>query len=118
MDFDFTPAQQAFLAEVEAFLDAEQVPGDTSAFDVTRENLAQIVDTPARRAFMRKMADRGWRGLTWPKEWGGSEGEGVYEYLLNEALAKRGGPQVGKGVGITSARRSSPSGSSAPVFAT
>jgi alkylation response protein AidB-like acyl-CoA dehydrogenase len=38
--------------------------------------------------------------MTWPKEYGGSEGEGVYEYLLNEALAGRGGPQIGKGVGI------------------
>src|SRR6476661_11032144 len=37
---------------------------------------------------------------TWPKEYGGSEGEGVYEYLINEALARRGGPQIGKGVGI------------------
>ena len=38
--------------------------------------------------------------MTWPKEYGGSEGEGVYEYILNEALAGRGGPQIGKGVGI------------------
>jgi alkylation response protein AidB-like acyl-CoA dehydrogenase len=100
MDFDFSPEQQAFLADVESFLDAEQVPGDPSVFDVTRENMAQIVDTPARRAFMRKIGERGWLGITWPKEWGGSEGDGIYEYLLNEALAKRGGPQIGKGVGI------------------
>jgi alkylation response protein AidB-like acyl-CoA dehydrogenase len=100
MDFDFTRAQQAFLAEVETFLDAEQVPGDPSVFDVTRENMAQIVDTPARRAFMRKVGEKGWLGITWPKEWGGSEGDGIYEYLLNEALAARGGPQIGKGVGI------------------
>ena len=38
--------------------------------------------------------------MTWPKEYGGTEGEGVYEYILNEALAGRGGPQIGKGVGI------------------
>jgi hypothetical protein len=62
--------------------------------------MAQIVDTPPRRAFMAKMGERGWLGMTWPKEWGGSDGEGVYEYILNEALAGRGGPQIGKGVGI------------------
>src|SRR3954469_22164772 len=100
MDFDFTPGQQAFAADVEACPHAEQVPGDTSVFDVTRENMAQIVDTPARRAFMKKIGERGWLGITWPKEWGGAEGDGVYEYLLNEALAGRGGPQIGKGVGI------------------
>src|SRR5580693_734877 len=49
---------------------------------------------------MKKIAERGWLGITWPKEWGGQEGEGVYEYILNEALAGRGGPQIGKGVGI------------------
>ncbi|MBV8693526.1 MAG: acyl-CoA dehydrogenase family protein, partial [Actinobacteria bacterium] len=43
---------------------------------------------------------KGWLGITWPKEWGGQDGEGVYEYLLNEELAGRGGPQIGKGVGI------------------
>lgn len=97
MDFDFSREQQAFVAEVEAFLDAND---DTDVFDVTRENGAQLVDTPARRAFMRKLAQQGWLGITWPQEWGGQEGDGVYEYLLNEALARRGGPQIGKGVGI------------------
>ncbi len=97
MDFEFTPEQQAFLAEVEAFLDAND---DPEVFDLTRENMAQIVDTPTRRAFMKALGRKGWLGITWPAEYGGSEGEGVYEYLLNEALAGRGGPQIGKGVGI------------------
>ena len=97
MDFEFSPEQRAFAAEVEKFLDAND---DPDVFDLTRENMAQIVDTPKRRAFMASLGERGWLGLTWPKEYGGSESEGVYEYLLNEALAARGGPQIGKGVGI------------------
>ena len=97
MDFDFSPEQRDFLAEVEAFLDAND---DPEVFDLTRENMAQIVDTPKRRQFMAKVGEKGWLGITWPKEWGGQEGDGVYEYLLNEALAGRGGPQIGKGVGI------------------
>ncbi|HJP24707.1 MAG TPA: acyl-CoA dehydrogenase family protein, partial [Acidimicrobiales bacterium] len=97
MDFDFTTEQEAFRAEVEAFLDAND---DPEVFDPTRENMAQIVDTPKRRALMKKMGEEGWLGITWPKEYGGQEGEGVYEYILNEALAARGGPQIGKGVGI------------------
>ncbi len=97
MDFEFSPEQQAFIKEVEAFLDAHD---DPEVFDVTRENMAQIVDTPPRRAFMALLGEKGWLGLTWPAEHGGSDGEGVYEYLLNERLAGRGGPQIGKGVGI------------------
>jgi alkylation response protein AidB-like acyl-CoA dehydrogenase len=97
LNFEFSEEQKAFADEVEKFLD----DNDTlEVMDVTRENMAQIVDTPARRAFMRKLGDRGWLGITWPKEYGGQEGEGVYEYLLNESLARRGAPQIGKGVGI------------------
>jgi alkylation response protein AidB-like acyl-CoA dehydrogenase len=97
MDFEFSPEQLAFVEDVERFLDQHD---DPEVFDVTRENMAQIVDTPARRAFMAAMGGRGWLGMTWPAEHGGTGGEGVYEYLLNEALARRGGPQIGKGVGI------------------
>ena len=97
MDFEFSPEQQAFAAEVDAFLDAHD---DPDVFDLTRENMAQIVDTPKRRAFMAELGAKGWLGLTWPETYGGSAGEGVYEYLLNERLAGRGGPQIGKGVGI------------------
>ncbi len=97
MDFEFSPEQQAFAAEVDAFLDAHD---DPDVFDLTRENMAQIVDTPKRRAFMAELGAKGWLGLTWPETYGGSAGEGIYEYLLNERLAGRGGPQIGKGVGI------------------
>jgi alkylation response protein AidB-like acyl-CoA dehydrogenase len=97
VNFDFSPEQVAFADDVEKFLDEHD---DPDVFDVTRENMAQIVDTPKRRAFMAKLGEQGWLGITWPKEWGGQDGDGVYEYLLNEALARRGGPQIGKGVGI------------------
>ncbi|HEY8154884.1 MAG TPA: acyl-CoA dehydrogenase family protein [Myxococcota bacterium] len=97
MDFEFSPEERAFAEEVEKFLDAHATP---EVADVTRENMAQIVDTPARRAFMKQLSARGWIGMTWPKEYGGQEKQGVYEYLLNEALARRGAPQIGKGAGI------------------
>jgi len=97
MDFEFTPEQLEFVKDVEQFLDDNH---DPEVFDVTRENMAQIVDTPKRRAFMAKLGEQGWLGITWPEEYGGKDGDGVYEYLLNEALAARGGPQIGKGVGI------------------
>jgi len=97
VDFDFSPEQVAFADDVERFLDEND---DPEIFDLTRENMAQIVDTPKRRDFMRRVGEKGWLGITWPKEWGGQDSDGVYEYLLNERLAGRGGPQIGKGVGI------------------
>jgi 3-oxocholest-4-en-26-oyl-CoA dehydrogenase alpha subunit len=97
MDFELSEDQQRFLAEVERFLDEHE---DPAVMDPTRENMAQICDTPERRAFMAELGDKGWLGMTWPEEYGGQEGDGVYEYLLNEALARRGAPQIGKGIGI------------------
>ena len=97
MDFEFSTEQHAFLEEVDAFLDEHR---HVDVMDPMRENMAQLVDTPERRAFMKKIAEKGWLGITWPEEHGGQAGDGIYEYLLNERLAREGGPQIGKGVGI------------------
>ena len=50
MDFDFTPAEQKFAAEVEQWLVDNH---DPEVMDLTRENFSQLSDTPARRAFMK-----------------------------------------------------------------
>ncbi len=97
MNFEFSEAEKAFVAEVDRFIEENRSDEVT---DVTRENMAQLADTPERQEFIKKMAKRGWFGMSWPKEYGGSEREGVYEYLLNERLAYNGAPQIGKGVGI------------------
>lgn len=97
MDFEFSEDEQRFLREVEDFLTANY---DPDVMDPSRENLAQLVDTPARRNFMKKLAARGWLGITWPSEFGGQDGQGFYEYLLNEKLSSVGAPQLGKGTGV------------------
>lgn len=97
MDFEFSEQQKQFIREVDEFFDANR---SIDVMDVTRENMAQVSDTPERRAFMKKIAEKGWLGITWPKEWGGQDGEGIYEYLLNEKLSAVGAPGIGKGVGI------------------
>jgi 3-oxocholest-4-en-26-oyl-CoA dehydrogenase alpha subunit len=97
VNFEFTQAENEFVAEVTKFLEENY---DPEVMDPSRENMSQLVDTPKRRAFMKKIAARGWLGMTWPKEYGGAGGEGVYEFLLNERLASVGAPQIGKGVGI------------------
>jgi len=97
VDFDFSPEEKKFADEVEQWLVENH---DPVVMDPTRENFAQLADTPERRAFMKKLAAKGWLGMSWPKEYGGQEIEGVYEFILNEALARHAAPQIGKGVGI------------------
>ena len=97
MDFDFSPEEQKFADEVEQWLVENH---DPVVMDHHRENFSQLSDTPERRAFMKKLAAKGWLGMSWPKEYGGQEIEGVYEFILTEALARHAAPQIGKGVGI------------------
>ncbi|MBJ18348.1 MAG: acyl-CoA dehydrogenase [bacterium] len=97
MDFDFSPEEQKFAEEVDAWLVENH---DPEVMDHHRENFSQLCDTAERRDFMKKLAAQGWLGMSWPKEYGGQEIEGVYEYILNEALSKHAAPQIGKGVGI------------------
>lgn len=97
MDFEFGPEEKAFRAQVKQFLADNH---DPEVMDPTREGMAQLVDTPKRRAFMKKLAERGWIGMSWPKEYGGQDAPGMFEYILNEELATVGAPLIGKGVGI------------------
>jgi hypothetical protein len=97
MDFELNPEEKAFEAEVEAFLRANASP---EVMDPNPEQLSQTVDSPAKRAFMRKLAERGWLGMSWPKAYGGRELSGIYDFILTEALSRWGAPQPGKGVGI------------------
>ncbi|SVE49524.1 uncharacterized protein METZ01_LOCUS502378, partial [marine metagenome] len=97
MNFEFSAEEQAFADEVEAWLTANH---DPVVMDPTRENFTQLVDTPERRAFMKKLSAQGWLGMTWPREYGGQEKPGIYEFILNEGLARHAAPQIGKGIGI------------------
>ncbi len=97
MNFEFSDEERAFEAELEAFLEANRSP---EAMDPNPEQLSQTVETPPKRALMRKLAEQGWLGMSWPREYGGQERSGIYDFLLTEALSRFGAPQPGKGVGI------------------
>jgi len=97
LDFELTAEELRFEREVEAFLEVER---SDAVMDRNPEQLSQTVDTPEKRAFMRKLAERGWLGMSWPQEYGGAAKSGIYDFVLTEALARCGAPQPGKGVGI------------------
>ncbi len=97
MDFELSDAEKAFQAELERFLVSNH---SAAVMDANPEQLSQTVDTPKKRAFMRKLAEKGWLGMSWPKQYGGQERPGIYDFILTEALSRHGAPQSGKGVGI------------------
>jgi alkylation response protein AidB-like acyl-CoA dehydrogenase len=97
VDFDLPADVRAFEAELEAFLQENQSP---DVMDPNPEQLSQTVETRPKRALMRKLAERGWLGMSWPAEYGGRELSGLYDFVLTETLSRYGAPQPGKGVGI------------------
>jgi alkylation response protein AidB-like acyl-CoA dehydrogenase len=64
MRFHFTEEQEAFRREVRDFLREEQ---DASTF---APNVGELVGRPSLE-FSRKLAKRGWIGMTWPSQYGG-----------------------------------------------
>ena len=82
MDFDFTPEEQAFRAEVREFL-AENLPPRAER----------------GRGFMgewlRKVRDKRWVGFSWPEEYGGGAGSLTEQAILKEEMALAGAPPLG-----------------------
>ncbi len=76
MDLDFTPQQQAFRAEVRAWL-RDNVPKAPLASYDTREGFEQ------HRAWEAKLAQGGYSSVIWPKELGG-RGADLIEWLIFE----------------------------------
>lgn len=100
MDFKLTQEEQEFAAGVRAFLDEEARHPDAHDFmDPDRDAHSQLANSTERRDFCKRMAARGYLGMSWSKDYGGQEIPGIFEYLLNEELALRGAPLIGKGVG-------------------
>ncbi|WP_252258566.1 acyl-CoA dehydrogenase family protein [Erythrobacter aurantius] len=100
MNFAFAPEEEAFLEDFRGFLAKEKCRPDADIiFAPWRETDSWLVDSPERRAFMKRLAEAGYIGMSWDKEFGGREMPGVYDYLLNEQLSSDGAPIIGKGVG-------------------
>ncbi|HXK34717.1 MAG TPA: acyl-CoA dehydrogenase family protein [Dehalococcoidia bacterium] len=98
MDFRFEQEEEAFRQEVRAFVRAElpewwgrEAYNDRE--DAPREH-AEIA-----RAFQRKLAERGWLTLAWPKEYGGLGAGAMRQLVYNEEMSYLRAPGFG-GMGV------------------
>ena len=72
MNFDFDADQVAFVARVRELLaEVREWPDADDIMCPERESDSILADTPARRAFNKELARRGYLGMSWPKEYGG-----------------------------------------------
>ena len=85
MDFSFTEEQEQFRKDVVGFLEKEMEKGIFS----TKSNYFIESSSPE---FSKRLAENGWLGLTWPKEYGGAERSYVDRTILMEELMRYQAP--------------------------
>jgi len=92
MDFDETPDEAAFRAEVKAFLD-EHVPllrsneRDQNSIFITDHD-KELAHVQRCRDWQRIKFDHGWAGITWPKAYGGRGGTSIQDGIFKQEEAK------------------------------
>ena len=82
MDFDFTPEEEAFRAEVRKFLD-ENLPPEG------QRDAAFLGD------WQRKVREKRWVGFSWPQAVGGGGGSVAEQVILKEEMSRRKAPPLG-----------------------
>ena len=85
MDLNFNADHEAFRQEVRGFFQAELAAG---SFSINLDGWLAGYSPE----FSRKVAARGWIGLTWPREYGGSERDPLDRLIFYEEMAYYGAP--------------------------
>ncbi len=85
MDFRFTEEQDGFRQEVRTFLEGEISRG---LFKPSCDGWIQGFSPE----FTKKVAQKGWIGLSWPKEYGGQGRSNVDRFILTEEMLRYGAP--------------------------
>jgi alkylation response protein AidB-like acyl-CoA dehydrogenase len=96
MEFGFTAEQEAFKREVEQFIAENLTPELQSEIDhgVLGESRGPLVS-----ALYKKIGARGWLAMSWPKAYGGRDGDRIKQYIVEEAFSRIGIPVAFQGSG-------------------
>jgi len=86
MDFNFSPEEEAFRAEVRDFI-AENKP---EKFDPYSGRDQEVIDR-----WNRKLAEKHWIGFSWPREEGGGGGSLLEQFILKEEMSSAKAPPLG-----------------------
>ena len=95
MDFGYANSQQALRQEVRDFI------AENMTQDVVEEVHGRGEDGrgPLMNDLFKKIGERGWLGISWPKEYGGQGGDRLTQYLVEEEFARVGLSVGGGGSG-------------------
>jgi alkylation response protein AidB-like acyl-CoA dehydrogenase len=92
MDFQFTDAQEDFRKEIRQWLE-QNLPDELrgSGFAASRADRGEIA---ALRAWQKTMADAGYVGMDWPRQFGGRGASMVDMIILYQEMARAESPQL------------------------
>jgi alkylation response protein AidB-like acyl-CoA dehydrogenase len=101
MDFAFAPEDEAFRAELRAWL-AEHLPPFNARGEIgSHAGETGMVRTMERRkAWQRTLNEGGWAAINWPKEWGGREASIMQNVVYSEEMAKAKTPGIYNANGV------------------
>ncbi|MFO8010609.1 MAG: acyl-CoA dehydrogenase family protein [Dehalococcoidia bacterium] len=87
MNLKFSADEEAFRQEVRDFIKKE-VPSDFRGADADCQYEEEGIEEVHKFAaeMRKKLAAKGWLGMTWPKEYGGQEAPFMYDFILAEEM--------------------------------
>src|SRR5690606_25515158 len=89
MDLQFTPQEQAFRAEVQAFLKEKLSPELAH-----KVQSGQILGKQDLQGWHDVLNERGWLANHWPKEYGGPGWGAVEKFIFETECALAGAPRL------------------------
>ena len=91
MDFRFTEQEEAFRTEVEDFIKKELPAGwaeENIYWPGGYGTLAEFeVINPLISQFRRRLVDKGWLAISWPKEYGGAGRSNIEQAIFHERMS-------------------------------
>jgi alkylation response protein AidB-like acyl-CoA dehydrogenase len=98
VDLSFSPSEEAFRAELRAWIADNLPPGWNAVERPEPESLAEEV--AFLRGWQRTLHEGGWVGIHWPRAYGGRGASVVEHFILQEELASARAPEIINRIGV------------------
>ena len=90
MDFAYTPQQETLRREVRQFIKENVTPDVAEEMDTHAGAERPRGQGPNAAALYKKIFERGWLGITYPKQYGGQGGDRISQYIVEEEFIRVG----------------------------
>ncbi len=90
MDFAYTPEQEALRRGVRAFIKKNVTAEIVKELDFESSTGERRGLAPKAKELYKTIYERGWLGITYPKEYGGQGGDPLTQYIVEEEFRRAG----------------------------